>query len=197
MKKILLLSALCSISFFACKKKSEDVPIPVSPIVYAEENPLPSFLTATGFDQTTTPITGVPPIEMGFSFKPAVKGKINSILVKTPTTQTAIRVTLWDKATQAKLFTETIDATANVDAMKNITAFDLVKDKEYVISCNMNGWYNRQRTNTQNANYPVTVGNVIVTTTNLLQGPSQTFPPNSILNSAYTGDISFKFQRVD
>jgi hypothetical protein len=88
---------------------------------------LPTFLTATGFDQTTNAITGIPPIEMGSSFKPVVKGKINSLVVKTPTAQTAIRITLWDKATQAKLFTETIDATANVEVMKNITAFELVK----------------------------------------------------------------------
>jgi hypothetical protein len=197
MKKILNLTFLTLILLSSCKKNDDSAPAAPAPVIYSEENPLPTFLSITGFNETNVVVTGLPPVEFGFTFKPRVKGKINSLVVKVPSTQSAVRITIWDKATQTALLTETIAVTANVEASKPITALALVKDKEYVISCNSNGWFTRQKSNTQAANFPVTAGNVIIANTNFQLGSSQTFPPPSISNNAYTGDISFNFQQTE
>lgn len=77
--------------FTACKKDST-TPQPL----YQEENPLNAFLSTTGLNQIAGSFANTTAFEMGFGFKPKVKGIIKGITVKLPYVNSSLKVTISD-----------------------------------------------------------------------------------------------------
>ena len=193
LKLALLLSLSLSVTY--CSKDDDPAPTPVEPVLAPLQDPLAGYLTASGFSQKNVDNVNNGDYEFGYSFIPLVNGKMTAIVAKLPASRLAMRVTIWDKVTSAILRTETIDvATANVEVTKQITALDLVKDKEYFISMNSNDWYNRSKTDNSSVTYPFTVGDIKITSYAFGNGTSQTMPIAS-QTTYYAGDCSFKFQK--
>ena len=194
LKKALLL-VLSVLSISCSKENNEAAPVPT--VIAPEQNPLPGFLEITGFNQKTVNYINQPNFEFGISFIPLVDGKMTAIVVKIPDTQIGLRVTIWDKSSGEVLKTEIIDiTTANVIFTKSITALNLLKDKEYIISFNSNDYCYRSKTNDSQVTYPVIVGDLKITSV-VSSGAitfSQTLPKEPRL-IGYPGDISFKFQK--
>ena len=196
-KFLLTATLFLSLSLSVTNCSKDDDPAPVQPpVVLAPlQDPLAGFLTATGFSQKTTTKIDIGDYEFGFSFIPLVNGKMTAIVAKIPDTRLAMRVTVWDKVAGTVLRTETIDiATTDVEVTKQITALDLVKDKEYFITFNSNDWYRRSKTDNSAVTYPFTVGDIKITSYAYIDGTTQTIP-NFQINTYYAGDCSFKFQK--
>ncbi len=106
-----------------------------------------------------------------------------------------MRVTIWDKTAVVVLRSETIDvASANIEVIKTIASLDLVKGKEYFITMNSNDWYKHSKTNGKSIIYPITVGDIKITSYAYKTGVAQTIPNTELINN-YAGDCSFKFQK--
>ena len=192
LKSALLLSL--SLSVINCSK--DDAPAPTPPVVVAPlQDPLAGYLAASGFNQKiTTSINGAD-YEDGYSFIPLVNGKMTAIVVKIPDARLGLRVTVWDKVAGTVIITETIDvATAAVEVTKQITALDLVKDKEYFITMNTNDWYEYRKTDNTAVTYPFTVGDIKITSYRNKIGTAQAMPVNQAF-TFYSGVCSFKFQK--
>ena len=192
LKLVLLLSF--SLSITNCSK--DDAPAPTPPVVLASlQDPLTGYLAASGFDQKTGNITNSSDWEFGYSFIPLVNGKMTAIVVKIPDARLGMRITVWDKAAGTIIRTESIDiATAGVEVTKQITALDLIKDKEYILTMNSNDWYFRSRTNDAAVTYPFTVGDIKITSYLITSGTAQVIP-NTPVSVYYSGNCSFKFQK--
>jgi hypothetical protein len=198
MKKLFLAAVLFTAILTSCKKDSTPDPVP-APIVYAEENPLPTFLSTTGFNQLSTVSNyGATKYEEGFTFKANVKGKINAMVMKLPVANSSLRITIWDNVSKAVLRTENINIpTANTEATIAIATFDVVKDKEYFISMWTSDDFQRSRTDNAAAAYPIVSGNIsILGYLSKSVASGQVFPTN-VSSRYYYGDLSFKFQRTE
>ena len=192
-KKALLLSLFAITTFCATSCSKDDNPAPV--VLAPLQDPLSGYLTASGFIQKTINQVNAGNYEFGYSFIPSVNGKMTEIVVKIPDAQSAMRVTIWDKAARTVIRTETIDLpSSGVEAIKQIVAIDLIKDKEYFITYNGNDWYQRSKTDNSAATYPFTVGDIKVTSYAFSSGTAQTMP-NTVVTTYYAGDCSFKFQK--
>ena len=120
---------------------------------------------------------------------------MTAIVIKIPDARLGLRVTVWDKVGGTVIRTETIDvATAGVEVTKQITALDLVKDKEYSLTMNSNDSYDHRKTNGAAVTYPFTVGDIKITAYLYKTGSAQSVPDMSV-SSYYAGDCSFKFQK--
>jgi len=179
-----LLITLCATILVSCGKDNPTV---------ITENPMASYLTASGFSETTSDIDDGD-YEFGISFIPQVAGKITAIVVKLPDNQTNLRVTIWDVAMKTILRTETIaTAMADVETSKNITPLSLAKNKEYMITFNSNDWYNHEKADSGDATYPILAGEISVTGYAYSDGTTQTFPTN-FQTDYYAGNLIFVFQ---
>jgi hypothetical protein len=191
---VALLSSTLFLTY--CSKDSPATPTPPTATVFPEVNPLAGYLASTGFDQKTTNQINLGDYEFGISFKPTVNGKINALIAKIPDVHTGMRVTIWDKAASTVIRTESIDiTTAGVEVTKTITPLNLLKDKEYFITFNSNDWYDHRKTDSSNITYPVTVGDIQITSYSFIDGSEQAMP-NAPQLSYYAGDLSFKFQKT-
>lgn len=188
MKKIIkLTSIVLLLSISSCKKDKE----PVAPL----QDPLNGYMSATGFSQKIVNAVNNGVYEFGYSFKPLVNGQMTALVVKIPDVRSGLRVTVWDKSAGSVLRTEVVDVpTAGVEVVKNIPALDLVSGKEYFLTFNSDDWYDNRRTDNANAVYPITVGDISITSYGYSSGTSQTMPTNMPLNY-YAGNCSFKFQK--
>jgi hypothetical protein len=199
MRKLILLVSISALALTACKKKAKD-PAPAetpAATVYPEQNPLIGYLNATGFNQETTNVVNGGDYEFGISFKANVKGKITAIQAKIPSIRSGMRVTIWDKSAGTIYRTELMDInSSDVETTKNISALELVKDKEYYITFNSDDWYRREKTDGSSATYPITVGDIVITGYSFKSGAAQQIP-NSPSSNFYSGDLSFKFQRTE
>jgi hypothetical protein len=188
---------ICAVALvlFAMSCKKDDDPVPV---IYAEENPLNAFLAASGYNQVqVSKINNSITYETGFSFKPTVKGNINSIYVLIPAPNASLRVTIWESVTKTVLRTEILNvASANVPVTKTIAPLELTKDKEYVITMNTDDFYLREKTNGQAAVYPFQVGKILVTDYRERIGTAQVFPEGT-QPDYYYGNCSFVFQQTE
>lgn len=189
LKKFLCI-ALLSGAIFSCSKdddNSADTP------AVTEQNPLSGYLAATGFNQKTTNYVNSGDYEFGITFVPLVNGKMTALMTKIPDVHTSMRITIWDKATATILRTELIDVTSSgVEITKAISPLDLVKDKEYVLTYNSNDWYDRRRTDGSVVTYPVTVGDIKITSYAYKTGAAQVMP-DVVPGNYYAGDLTFKF----
>ena len=187
--------AFIALGIIALSCSKEDRPALGEPVLATLQDPLAGYLAASGFSQNTTSQVYLVTQEFGYSFIPLVDGKITAIVAKLPTVHLGLRVTIWDKATATALRTESIDvATADVEVIKQITALDLVKNKEYFITMNSISYYFHSKTDGSNASYPFTVGDIKIMSFASNYVTSQTMP-TSIFNFCFFGDCSFKFQK--
>lgn len=192
LKKVLVTALIC-MSFLSCSKDDES-----QAPVYQEQNPLASYLEATGFNQNNTPfINSTINYEFGLSFKPKVTGKMTTLVLKLPNANPSIRVTIWNKQTGAIVRTATI-TNIDADTEKNVIISDvsLTKDTEYLISMNAKDWYRHGRNNLTATTYPITAGDISITGYFITSGIAQVIPNQTVLDY-YSGDLSFKFIRTE
>lgn len=203
-KSILLKSfvALFSISvLFSCRKETKLIdtvtPIEQVPFLYAKDY-YPEFLSATGFSKTN-PNIGQSQTEMGYEFQALSDGEISSVYVKIPSTNPAVRVTIWDADNAIPLRTATVNVMAanNVFETK-ITPLPISKDKKYAITMNSKDWYHHRHPELKNASYPIVIGPLKYTRTLHAVGDAQALPntPIPILNHL-NGDVRFKFKAIN
>lgn len=168
-------------------------------VVYNEENPFEIYMAYSGFSGSTGNVVNSGIYEFGFSFKPTVTGKINSLIVKLPTTNDALRVTLWDVETKKVIKSEMIKVpTAYVTVEKSIASIALTKDKEYFISINSDDWFSRNKKDGSAAPYPIIAGNITITGFAYVSSTAtETIFPTNIRDKFYFGDVTFKFQQTE
>lgn len=186
------MALIALVIFISCSK--DDDPITNIPI-YFEENPLQTFLSTSGFNQQTMQQTASSELMAGLSFKPTVNGKINALLVKLPTANNNLKVTIWDDATGNLLRQEIVNvSTANSEIEKQITPLPLEKNKVYVIAMQTSTAFVRYKTDQTNATFPITAGNIQVLS--YREGENLTTIPLSNYYNLYAGDCIFKFQQT-
>ena len=197
MKTLKTIFTLLAISIFTISCSSDDDDN--NSVKYAEENPLDAYMAGSGFSQKAVDVKNSGIYEYGFSFKPKVTGKINSLIVKIPDVNPALRITVWDAATKTVIKSETINvATANITIEKAISPIALTKDKEYYFTVNSDDWINRTKTDGSAAAYPITAGNIVITGYAYISSTaSETLFPTNLRNTYYAGDMTFKFQQTE
>ena len=197
MKTIQITTTILAIIIFTFSCSKDDAPAPIQPVILAPlQDPLPSYLAATGFNEKSSIEIDSWENEHGFSFIPLVNGKITAIVIKNPVVQSGIRVTVWDKLNGTVLRTEYIDLpTAGVEIVKQITALELVKDKEYFLTLNTNDRYYRRRNDGVAVTYPFTVGDIKITSYATKNGAVAQVIPTTLMTNGCFGDCSFKFQK--
>ncbi len=163
---------------------------------YEKEDFLDGYLIASGFNASSTNFINSGSYEFGLEFTPLVTGKITTLKVKLPDVNSALKITIWDKAAGTPLKTETVNyATANILTVFDVEDLALIKDKQYAITFNSNDWYKRNKADSSNATYPMTVGNIKIDAYKWVSGSTQTYPTN-ISNNYYAGDLTFDFQQT-
>ncbi|WP_428230424.1 hypothetical protein [Flavobacterium sp.] len=195
MKTLKTIFTILSVALLTISCSSDD---DKDSVKYSEENPLDAYLVGSGFSQKAVDVKNSGIYEYGFSFKPTVTGKINSLIVKIPDVNSALRITLWDAATKTVIKSETINvATANVTVEKAITPIALTKDKEYFFTVNSDDWINRTKTDGSAATYPIVAGNITITGYAYISSTAtETIFPTNARNTYYAGDMTFKFQQT-
>jgi hypothetical protein len=197
MKKILMLLALCSFTFFACKKKSEDVPAPEPLVDYS----IAAFLQKTGFNQTVSEFSpGASFIfERGIEFETKVDVNLSTVYINFPASTTNLKIILWDGSTMQPinsftLFTVT-GATGTFLSVNPVIA--LQKNKKYCLSYATNtAIFKRKRTDGANVIYPIEFSNlkILSHTEKSLTNFNLRQYPTSLVNASFYGDLSFTFQ---
>lgn len=192
--KTILTVLLIAVSTVSCSSDDDK-----DAVKYNEENPLDAYMAGSGFSQKAVDVKNSGIYEYGFSFKPTVAGKINSLIVKIPDVNPTLRVTLWDAATKTVIKSETINvATANVTVEKAISPIALTKDKEYFFTVNSDDWINRTKTDGSAATYPIVAGNITITGYAYISSTAaETIFPTNARNTYYAGDVTFKFQQTE
>jgi hypothetical protein len=199
MKKILLLSALCSIGFFACKKKSEDIPTP-APL---EDYTFEKYLKQTGFDQTvfeTGGSGGADFFERGIVFEPLVAGNLVNILLKFPAAAINTKVILWNATTKQPITSyifnySFLDVGTQYPFTIPITA--LQKNEKYCISFALeSNIYKRKRTDAKPVMYPIEFKNLRILSHNSVRLTNINLRkyPTDLETQSYYGDVNFVFQ---
>jgi hypothetical protein len=164
--------------------------------IYPEIDPLAGFLDVSGFIGQTEAIFDDNDTELGFSFIPTVSGQINAIVAQLPATNSALRVTIWDYETETPIKTVTVNvASPNTPVTVEITPLVLEKNKEYFISMNSSEWYSRRRIDGEPVDYPLSVGDFMITSYAFIEGDDQAFPATTS-TIYYGGDISFLYQEI-
>lgn len=162
-KSLAILLLALSLAFLSsCSNSSNDVPEETINLNFQEENPLPIYLTITGYNQESSVVENSPQNhEIGYFFKPLKKGKINSIVIKLPATDANLTVRIWDLHNNAVIRTETVNVNAaNTEITKAITPLELAKNKDYAITMIPENYFKMNRTDLGITNHPVTVGNI-------------------------------------
>ena len=192
----IIIAILAASSFTMSCTKDDPAPMPLPPVVVApEQNPLPGYLTASGFSQVTTNFVNDSDYELGISFIPLVNGKVTALVIKIPDARSGMRVTFWDKATGNPFRTQILNIpAAGVEVTQPISPLELEKNKEYMISFNTNDWYEHKKTGGLSTTYPITVGDIKITGYFYTFGTSQAIP-STASTTFYEGDCSFKFQK--
>jgi hypothetical protein len=196
MKKTHFLGLLLLISFFSCSKDDSSETL----VGFQEELPFPTFYANAGFNTSIIPWFSQPPFEVGFTFKPLEYGVVKAITIKLPANFNRNRITLWDKATGTALLTWRIPIlttpAAGIEYVIPLeTPFALTKNKEYILSINVENWYMRQRGG-PDAPYPFTVGSIQIL--NYIESPTSPdqIMPTIVQGNYVVGDLGFKFQRI-
>lgn len=191
-KQIVFILLLVLISA-SCRKHDDP------PVVYEEENPLPGFLSTSGFNQKQDETAFMlADKEYGFSFRPTVNGKLISVLVNTPETGSNFQIRIYDNATTSLIKTEAITITTAYSETTKVlaTALVLEKNKDYSITLTSPKAIFRYRSDWGAITFPVTSGNILVTAVVSKPTLSSPFPSTKVF-AGYLGDITFKFQRTE
>lgn len=195
--KIVLPILALTLASIACSKDDRD-----NNKEFPQENPLTSFLQKSGFDELINNYEIGAYGEMGYKFKPKVKGTINAVTLKIPRDRTNVLVTIWNAETKAAIKTVTIPiVNANIEAIQNIQPIEILPSKTYIISVNnTRSYYERMKADQSDIRYPIEAGNISVLGANYrfggdIVGP--TFPENAEELRYLYGDVSFVFQQTD
>ncbi|MFC0343089.1 DUF4082 domain-containing protein [Epilithonimonas hispanica] len=195
--KIVLPIIALTLASIACSKDDTD-----NDREFPQENPLTSFLQKSGFDELINNYELGASGEIGYKFKPKVKGTINAVTLKIPRDRTNIPVTIWDAETRAIIKTVTIPIVkANIEATQNIQPIEILPTKTYIISANnTRSYYERMKADQSDIRYPIEAGNISVLGANYMfsrdiLGP--TFPENGEELRYLYGDVSFVFQQTN
>jgi len=197
MKSIKIAFAILAFAFISisCSKSDNQ-----TPTVYPEENFWQGFINNAGYSNPT-PINTGNNMGYGLQFKPKVKGKINSFVVKLPQTGS-----VWITLKKGDLYTTSIYeenfnvTTSNTDFLKVITPIELEKDTKYYLIVVSTNYFEYNRTS---SNQAVISGNIEIDGTSYasngdsgsgLSNFSNSF--NDIWNEMY-GNVSFNFQRTE
>jgi hypothetical protein len=126
-----------------------------APTVYSEENFLPAFLDESGYVSVSSSTNfGV------VIFRPKVKGKINSFIVKLPQAENSL-IKIWDVTSNSVLISEVVEVISpNTNTVKVINPLILEKDKDYAISICASNIY--KYTRSISSSPPITIGNIQV-----------------------------------
>ena len=192
--KIALLLCFSLTTTFCSKDDAPAPPAALAPL----QDPLPGFLVASGFDHGIGSIINVNPTvfrQMGFSFTPLVNGKITAIVLNLPAIRSE-NVSIYDKATGTILKTERVEVgSPNVQTVKEIEPLTLEANKEYVIAFTSSSWYTHFRSNNTPTIYPITVGDIKITS--YCEGfvYVDIMPTIFTIKNYFSGDCSFKFQK--
>jgi len=190
---ILLLLLVAATALSSCSNDDDTQ----TPPFFQQENPLSGYLAAANFTDKITYIDDNNNYEMGYMFTPKVKGQLNALVINTPDIVTALRVTIWDVATQLPIRTESVNVTAaNTNTTFPIPPVLLQKDKGYAITMNTSDYYCWKQPNQSAVDYPFMVGNISVDFALINMGPAQLYPTDGMAVNAYFGNVSFKFQRT-
>ena len=174
-------------------EETEDAPVA---ILYSPENPLATYLINSGFSETANDVIASGDSEIGYEFKPLSPGKISELTVNIPVVNPAVRVTLWDSATQTPILTETVAVTvAGTAVTKAITPIILLSGKTYMISMQTDSWISHQKTDLSDAVYPLTAGNISILKHVKTSGSAQVYPTD-VVTANYFGDVSFSFTQT-
>lgn len=188
-KRVLMMSLVVT-ALVSCDKDDD-------PVVYPVENFMSAYLANSQLGQATSNFVNSGSYEFGSEFIPLVKGKITGLRAKLPDVNATLRVTIWDKDAGTVIRTETMNVTAaGTEAFLDIADLELTKDKAYAITMNSNDWYKHNKTAGTAATYPVTAGNIKITSYKWVSGTGQTYPTNSEV-TYYAGDLSFDFQQIE
>jgi len=161
---------------------------------FQEENPLPDYLNITGYNQQYISMENTNQHEMGFSFKPLKRGKINSIVVNLPEVDADLTVKVWDLRANVVIRTETINVNAaNSEITKTIAPLELIKNNEYAITMIPDNYFKNTRNDSGTPNHPITIGNVKISGSYL----SSQNPQFITLIGMYNGNCSFNFSRTE
>ena len=185
-----------AIAFFSCSS-DDDVK---NETTFTEENFFAGYLQATGFDEEVEVVelpNFIEGSEFGLDFTPKSKGKITALKVKLPTVSPTLRITIWNKQTNAILRTEVLNvATANTELTFDVPDIELIKDNQYAITMNTTHYYSRKNTANESVNYPILVGNIQINAYKFNFGSSQTYP-TEVGDNFYDGDLSFDFLQIE
>lgn len=183
--------------FISCSKKDEDLPI-ITAKVFPEENFWQGFINNAGFVNQTSNTGNM---SYGFQFKPKVKGKINSFIIKIPQTENNIVVTIRKRGTLESVGKEIFNVTAsNSDFVKVITPIQLDKDVSYLIIVSTNSYFNYIRTSSNqviiSGNLDIQ-GNFYSTSADGGSGIGYFNDYFDVIQSEIKGNISFNFQQTE
>lgn len=192
---LLLLTTI--ILVFACKKNKDTK---IEEPVKQDENPVPAFYDKGGFNASVTAMFGQPNYELGLSFKPLTYGILKTVSIKLPANLNRNRITLWDKATGAILFTWRVpiltDTSPKNECIISLeTPFALTQNKEYILSMNASDWYVHRVKKFTTAVYPITVGSIQFL--DYLESANSTTNqeiPSVIITDYVIGNLGFTFQ---
>lgn len=188
---IIAMAVVCSF-LNACKKDSKP-----EATIFQEENPLNAFLATTGLNQSAVSFTNPTAFEMGFGFKPKVKGIIKGVTVKLPYVNSSLKVTIWDKASGNPIRSIYVNVpNADQEVSLSIPDLEVAKNAEYVISINSNKFYNHKRSDNAVISYPLDAGNISITGSYTSSTNPVTIPSNT-RTTEFTGDYSIIFQQTE
>ncbi len=196
MKRILTLLVLCSFTFLACKKKSEDAPAPEPLVDYS----IDAFLQKTGFNQTVSDFDpGASFIyERGIEFETKVDVNLIKVYIKFPASTTNLKLILWDGSTMQPINSFTLfTVTGGIGAFLSVNpVIALQKNKKYCLSYATNtAIFKRKRTDGANVTYPIEFSNlkILSHTEKSLTNINLRQYPTSLVNASFYGDVSFTF----
>ena len=185
LKSILYPAALLAIFSFASCDSDDDNDNNGS-------NFLSSYLSQTGFDEANESVVDDGPYEFGVLFHVTADGNMETIRVKIPQTTSDLRITVWNVDTATPIRTETVDVTADESKTLNIDDLALTANTDYAITMNADSYYYHDQEDGGVANYPITVGDVVIDGYAFASGTDQLLPLN-MATDYYAGDLSFTF----
>lgn len=196
----LTIAVSCTNDDTVLKVNSEPVSIEnPSLIPFEEENPLTEFLMKSEFSKSTVPcIKTKSYVEIGFIFKPAAKGTVNSITVKLPSTYKNLKITFWNFDKRTAIRTETCDVDLpNSEIKLKITPLELLKNVQYAITVYTDSYYMRHSEEWKQPRYPINVGNIKIVQPIMSKDNTLSFQTTTSLGNFYNGDCSFNFLRTE
>lgn len=191
-----LLSILLTTTFLIIGCKKEEEPKPQFP----EESFFQEFITQSGFDKIKVPVVNwETSYELGINFSPLVSGKINAIKIALPHTSPTLKVTLWEVSTRTIInqLTVKIDQAETYSTLE-IQPIPLEKSKKYILSMQTNSFFTYYRTNHIRAEYPYTVGNIVINNSHYEISPDgNPIYPAQTIDTQFYGNIDFVFQQTE